>query len=71
MKGFASFGSKSKPDAEMVDDGAEEGGEPEAASLSSMAGRKAAKNILAAIESGDSAALDKALTAHYEACSGE
>jgi hypothetical protein len=53
-----------------------EGGEEEKAeeagpSLSGMASKKAASRILAAIESGDSAALDSALKSHYEAYHGD
>lgn len=53
-----SFGGKSKDEDES------EGG----SMLSGMGRKKAAKDILRAIEDGDASALDKALAAHYSAC---
>lgn len=47
---------------------AEEATEPKGPGLMDMAGKKAAKGILAAITAGDAAALDAALKAHYQAC---
>jgi hypothetical protein len=38
--------------------------------LGAMGSKRAAKDIIAAIESGDAGALDKALKAHYECCHG-
>lgn len=40
-------------------------------SLMGMGRKRYAKDILRAIEEGDASALDKALGAHYEACSGD
>jgi hypothetical protein len=37
--------------------------------LSEMGSIKAAKDVIAALEAGSAKALDKALRAHYEACS--
>lgn len=37
--------------------------------LSEMGSLKAAKDVIAALESGNAKALDRALKAHYEACS--
>lgn len=39
--------------------------------LSGMTRKRASKDILRAIEEGDVSALDKALAAHYAACSGD
>ncbi len=39
-------------------------------SLMGMGRKRYAKDILGAIEAGDAGALDKALAAHYEACTG-
>lgn len=58
------FGKKKPP----TDD--EAAPEEAAPSLSGMASRRAAKGVLAAVESGDVSALDKALRAHYAACEG-
>lgn len=43
----------------------------ESEGLSGMTRKRATKDILAAIESGDASMLDKALSAHYEACQEE
>ncbi len=53
------------------DDTAEEGAEADSGpSLDDMAGMRAAKQLLSAIDSGDAAAVNKALKAHYDSCSG-
>lgn len=39
--------------------------------LMGMGRKRAAKDVLRAIEEGDPMALDKALAAHYDACSEE
>lgn len=59
-----SLGPK-KPEAEAADVAPEASAGP---SLSSVARRKAAAKVAAALDSGDVNALDKALAAHYEAC---
>jgi len=59
-------GKPGKKEAEEKE--GEEMSEEASPGLSGMARKKAAKGVLSAIESGDSAALDKALKAHYDAC---
>ena len=44
-------------------------GEEEGPALSDMAGMRAAKALVSALESGNAKAVDKALRDHYEACS--
>lgn len=48
---------------------AEEEATEEKPDMAKSASLSAAKDALAAFESGDAAALDSALRAHYEACS--
>ncbi len=59
-------GSKSKDEDEDTDE-TEDKGE----SLTSMGRKKAAKAVLAAIESSDAGALDTALADHAYACESE
>lgn len=54
-----SFGGKSSKDEEESEGGS---------MLSGMGRKRAAKDILRAIDDGDAGALDKALAAHYSAC---
>ncbi len=62
-----------KPKADDAEEMGESDGQDssDSPSLSDVAGRKAAKGVLAAIEASDPGALDKALRAHYEACGEE
>lgn len=53
----------SKRDSEESEEGSE-------SKLSGMGRKRAAEDILRAVEDGDASALDKALSAHYDACKG-
>jgi hypothetical protein len=56
-----SFGKRSADEDESGDSGP---------SIMEMGSKRYAKDILAAVESGDVGALDKALKRHYEVCAG-
>ena len=62
------LGGYKKGGEEEATESKDEGESP--APLAGMASKKAAKGILAAIESMDPSALDAALKKHYEACHG-
>jgi hypothetical protein len=60
-------GDGDKPSYGKKEEDSEEGGESK---LSGMGRKRAAEDILRAIEDGDASALDKALYSHKMACSG-
>ena len=63
------MGGKYRIGPPPADDDEEGGSEEQDSSDSPSLSGQAAKRVLRAIESGDAGALDKALKAHYEACS--
>ena len=56
-----------KPSFGKSDDEEESGG----GMLTGMAGKRAAKAVMKALESGDVGALHEALKSHYQACHGD
>jgi hypothetical protein len=58
-------------DEERPSYGRKEESEEMGPSLLGMGRKRAAKNIMRALEDGDVMALDKALAAHYNACAGD